>query len=84
MTATRINVPADAPAWAQRLATSIERALEDRDRVPGKPYALGGPFDSSMLPDAEKCAGCAVYVSDQNAPAYSDGTVWRYFDGSAV
>lgn len=39
-------------------------------------------YASGSLPTAD--AGAVIFVTGTNRPAYFDGAVWRYFDGTAV
>lgn len=63
-----------------RLRNEIKLAFERRD---AKPLRLNA-YAVTQLPPAARLAGHVVFVSSTSRPAYSDGAVWRYFDGSAV
>jgi hypothetical protein len=78
--ADRLGGDARAPQWVQTLREEIERRFEGLFQ---KPFALK-PYDSAAMPPAARFRGCLVYVSDTDLPAVSNGTDWRYFDGSAV
>lgn len=75
-----ISVDARAPQWVQALREEIERRFELSAQGPAriKVYRI------AQLPEAKRFRGAHVHVDDTNKPAWSDGTVWRYFDGSAV
>jgi hypothetical protein len=63
-----------------RLRGEIKTALERRDASPVRLPT----FAIANLPAAARLRGRVVFVESTARPAYSDGTVWRYFDGSAV
>lgn len=76
----RIGTDARAPQWVQALREEVTRRFEQ---------LFAGPFRFKVyriadLPDAARFAGAGVYVEDTGKPAWSNGTAWRYSDGSAV
>jgi hypothetical protein len=78
-------VPQDAPAWAHRLATDIDRQIA---RLTGyrAPVRLTA-FEKTDLPSAASYTGCLIFVPDATGgpiPAYSDGTTWKRVTDATV
>lgn len=67
----------DWRSWANALLSYLGFA-QPEVRMP--------PFPSTGLPDATRAKYQIILVRDVSPqkPAYSDGTIWRYFDGTAV
>lgn len=70
----RINRP-DLPG-IDRTILEIEREFD----------RLSAPqiYSTATLPNATKNTGRMVFVTDEGAPAFSDGTDWRLFDGTII
>lgn len=77
----RLQTDARAPQWVQSLREEITRAIE---QLWTKPFTLKGYPTGALLPPAARFRGALAFVEATNRPCYSDGTVWRYMDGSAV
>jgi hypothetical protein len=75
-----VRAASDAPPWAHDLAAQVTDAIEAGS---GAPVRLPR-YASADLPGAGRYHGCLVHVTPTDRPAYSDGTVWRYLDGSVV
>lgn len=81
---TRISADARAPIWVHKLAEDVNQAFERlfSGPTPLKEYEAADLVAGS--PDATRLRMHVVGVRGTSKPAYSDGAVWRYFDGSAV
>ena len=73
--------------YAQRIE-QLERqvaALQTRTEFSGTASGMGIVSTSASLPSAATVgAGAMRYITDVARPAWSDGTIWRYGDGTAV
>lgn len=67
------------------LKTAMERIYRDMNAML-REASYFPPFLSSNKPNAALDAWRyrGVYYTDLSRPAWSDGTIWRYSDGTAV
>lgn len=80
------TIDATAPEWAKRFADDVNRDLEAVRGRSRRPFRLPS-FTVANMPDARDWPACIVFVSDGAGNkwlAASNGTSWRYADGSAV
>lgn len=78
-----INIPQEAPAWAQKLARDIDAEI---NRQMSSIYPLP-EFTVANKPPANNFRGCMIWLSDgagNRQVATSSGTAWYYSDGTAV
>lgn len=79
----QVVIPAEAPQWVSNLVSNICDWVQNLLRGPQNITA----YSIHAMPDPTKFAHAIVSLKDgaSNKPAaMSDGTIWRYLDGTSV
>ena len=79
----QVVIPQEAPQWVSNLVSNMCDWVQNLLRGP----QVLTPYSIHALPDATKWTHGIIALKDgaSNKPsAMSDGTIWRYLDGTSV
>jgi hypothetical protein len=77
----RLAAPGDAPPWATRLLTDVEKSIREARDAPLQVKAYA---NASALPDPARWINGVVRVANINMLAFSDGSNWIRLDTGAT
>lgn len=75
-----IAIPTNAPGWLASVIDAVQQYVGEQMRQP----VFFPHYTSTDYPTASKWPYCGIYFTTTSKPAWSDGAVWRYSDGTAA